>query len=323
MKTADNSPEMSVVLVTPDTYETLSLAMTCLLAQSAREQLEIVIVAPSGDELKAPKSLLAAFHSYQVAEIGEIETMGEANAAGARLARAPVVAFVEEHSYPQAGWAEALMRAHHQPWAAVGPVVDTANGDSRVGWADFLVGYGPWLGPSAAGERDFLPGHNSSYKRELLLQYGPDLDRMLESETILHADLRHKGHRLYLEPEARILHLNFESPSVWIRAQYYSGRAFAAPRSEQWSLVRRLLYLLGGPLIPLVRFGRIVGQARGSGRWSVPPPGAWPVLLLGLGISAAGEMIGYAVGAGDAIERRCDLEFHRVWHLNEGSSRPD
>jgi hypothetical protein len=323
MTKTKSTPAMSAVLVTPDRYETIETAMNYLRAQSFREQLEIVIVAPSAEELKADELQLKPFHSFQVVEIGRVETMGEANAAGARVSRAPVVVFVEEHSYPQLGWAEALMEAHRQPWAAVGPVVSNANDDSLVGWADFVVGYGPWLAPSRAGVRDFLPGHNSSYKRELLLQYGPDLDSMLESETILHADLRRRGHELYLEPAARISHLNFEKPSVWMRAQYYSGRAFAAPRSEHWPLSRRLLYILGGPLIPFVRLKRALDEVRASKGPGVPSRWVWPVLLVGLAISAAGEMIGYALGAGDAIERRCDLEFHRVWHLREGNSPPD
>jgi hypothetical protein len=321
MTTSDNPPAMSVVLVTPDSYATIDTAMNHLRAQAVKDMLEIVIVAPSADELNAQESQLKLFHSFQVAEIGKVETMGVANAAGARVARAPVVVFVEEHSHPHPGWAEALIQAHREPWAAVGPVVTNANGDSLVGWADFIVGYGPWLAPSRSGVRDFLPGHNSSYKRDLLLQYGPDLDGMLESETLLHADLRRRGHELYLEPAARISHLNFEKPSVWMRAQYYSGRAFAAPRSEYWPLARRLLYILGGPLIPFVRLKRAFDEVRASKGPGVPSRWVWPVLLVGLAISAAGEMIGYALGAGDAIERLCDLEFHRVRHLSE-SARP-
>ena len=303
---------MSVVLITPDCYETIGLTIAHLLAQSVRDQLEIVIVAPSADKIEADRGALAAFHSFQVVEFGRIKGVGEANAAGTRRARAPVVAFVEEHSYPHPGWAEALIEAHCGPWAAVGPVVGNANGDSLVGWADFLVGYGPWLDPARAGARDILPGHNSSYKLALLLEYGPGLEGMLESETVLHADLRQKGHQLYQEPQAKISHLNFEKPSVWIPAQYYSGRAFAAPRSEHWPITRRALYFVAGPLIPLVRLGRTLGQARGARLHPGPPAAVWPVLLLGLGVSAAGEMVGYLLGSGDAVERRCDLEFYRA-----------
>lgn len=311
-----------MIIITPDCYDTIARAVACLGAQSVADQLEVVIVAPSADQLKADDLELEPFHSYQVVEVGQIASVGKANGAGIHRARAPVVVLAEEHSYPQPGWAEALVEAHLQSWAAVGPVVGNANGDSLVAWADFLIAYGPWMDPSRSGIRDFLPGHNSSYKRALLLDYGPDLEGMLESEAVLHSDLRTKGHELYLEPAARITHLNFERLPVWTRAQYYAGRAFAASRSERWSLPRRLLYAAAGPLIPLVRLSRILSQLRGSGRPSLPFPAALPALLYGLGISALGEIAGYALGAGVAVQRLRDLEFHRVRHLKKSDSPP-
>ena len=304
-----------MVIITPDRFDTIRRAIAHLRAQSVRDQLEVVIVAPSAEELEADDLELAPFQSVQVVEVGHLGSVGEANAAGVRRARAPVVAFVEEHSYPHPGWAEALIRKHRQPWAAIGPVMSNANEDSLVAWADFVIAYGPWMDPSRGGVRNFLPGHNSSYKGELLLEYGPELGYMLESEIILHSDLRNKGHQLYLEPAAKISHLNFEKLSAWTRSQYWSGRAFAASRSEHWPLHRRLLYAAAGPAIPLVRLRRILGQLRGHGRPSLPYPAVLPALLFGLATSAAGETIGYARGAGDAMEQLCELEFHRVRHL--------
>ena len=45
------SPEMSVVIVTPDRYETIRKTMDHLRVQTARHRLEIVIVAPSAARL--------------------------------------------------------------------------------------------------------------------------------------------------------------------------------------------------------------------------------------------------------------------------------
>jgi hypothetical protein len=306
---------MSVIIITPDCFGTIRRTIDHLRAQSVRDQLEVVIVAPSAENLEIDDQALAPFHGFQVVEVGHLGSVGEANAAGVRRAGAPVVAFVEEHSYPQPGWAEALLKAHLQPWAAVGPVVGNANGNSLVAWADFLIAYGPWMDPSHTGKRDLLPGHNSSYKRALLLDYGPGLQRMLESEAVLHMDLRAKGHQLYLEPGARTSHLNYEKLSVWLQAQYYGGRAFASDRAERWSSSRRLLFTVGGPVIPLVRLRRTLGQMRGTRQPFSRSAMVLPALLLGLAVSAAGEMIGYCWGAGDAVQRRWELEFHRAQHL--------
>lgn len=317
-----SSPEMSVIVVTPDYYETIRKTVAHLRAQSVRDQLELIIVAPSADTLEADDLASAPFHSFQVVDLAEAGSMAQAYAAGIRQARSPVVALVEEHSYPEPGWAEALIRAHREPWAAVGPVVRIANANSPVGWADFLIAYGRWMNPSHAGVRDFLPEHNSSYKRDILLQYGRDLEAMMDSETILHWDLRSKGYELYQEPAARIDHLCFELLSSWLRVQFHTGRIFATGRARRWPAPRRLLYTAGAPLIPVVRFRRIVVQPFGQERPRGLPPGVLPLLLiLGLVASSLGEMVGYSLGPGDSGTKMHDLHFHRSRHLSKSGSQ--
>jgi GT2 family glycosyltransferase len=308
---------MSVVLVTPDGYESIRKTIRHLRAQTARDRLEVVIVAPSADQLDLDELELTEFCRFQVVEIGEVRSIAGANAIGICKAGAPVVALAEDHSYPDPGWAEALIEAHRQPWAVVGPEVRNANPQSITSWADFLIGYGPWSEPAAAGEIAHLPGHNSSYKRVILLDYGPELETMLKAESVLHWDLRAKGYRLYLEPKAKIAHLNFGLLPSWIRAQFHSGRLFAAVRARRWSPLRRLLYTGGALLIPLVRLRRILRQLLWSSQQCHLLPRVLPVLILGLVVNSVGEIIGYALGEGGASQELSYFEFHRSRHVSE------
>jgi hypothetical protein len=222
------SPEMSVVLVTPDGYESIRTTMKHLRAQTVRDRLEIVIVAPSADTLHLHSAEIKEFLQFRVVEVNEVRSIAEGNAAGVRQASAPVVALAEDHSYPDPGWAAALIEAHRHAWAAVGPAVRNANPKSVTSWADFLIAYGPWSEPAAAGEVEHLPGHNSIYKRAILLDYGPGLEAMLEAESILHWDLRARGYRLYLEPKAKVAHLKFGLLSSLTQGQFALG---VGPRS--------------------------------------------------------------------------------------------
>ena len=43
-----------------------------------------------------------------------------------------VVAFGEEHCFPEPGWAQALIDAHREDYAAVGPAMHNANPDTIV-----------------------------------------------------------------------------------------------------------------------------------------------------------------------------------------------
>lgn len=310
-----NLPEMSVVIVTPDDYETIRKVIRCLRAQTVKDRLQLIIVAPSAEALVADHSELKDFFQFRVIGIGKIDSMASATAAGLRRADAPLVAFLEEHSFPNPEWAEALIKAHAGPWAAVGPVMRNANPERLTSWVDFLIHYGRWLDPAPAGPIDHLPGHNSSYKRSILLDYGPTLEDMIDAESILHWDLGTKGYQLYLEPAAKVSHLNFERFSSWTSAQFYSGRLFATTRAKRWSLLRRLIYVGGTPLIPAVCLWRTLQRLRRSQRKHHLFPRILPALVLGLIISAAGEMTGLLLGAGSAKEQMGNLEFHRERHL--------
>jgi hypothetical protein len=303
-------PDMSIVVLTPDTYETIRKVMQHLRAQTVRDRLEIIIVTPSADNLGPDESELEGFFQVRNVEVGEISSTARSRAAGIRQAAAPVVALSEDHSLPEPGWAEALIRAHEQPWAAVGPYVLNANPENVISIATDLMAGRPFE-HVRAGVVDDLPLRNSSYKRRLLLEYGSELDALLEIETLLHWDLRARGYQLYLEPAARTYHQDFTRMVPFMREQLHVGRVFAAFRARRWSPLRRAIYTLGSPLIPLVRLRRILPKLLRPARGNHSLPILLALVITGLYVNAAGEMLGYASGAGKSSQRLCKVEFHR------------
>jgi len=316
-----SSPQISVVLFTPDNFNTIRNTVGYLKRQTAQNRMELVVVAPSRDNLDLNDSELKGFRWVKIVEVLNIDSVARGNVAGIRHATAAIVVLSEDHSFPDPGWAEALIRAHENPWAAVGPVVKNANPDSAISWADFFIGYGPWSDPSPAGVVNHLPGHNSSYKREILLEYGDGLESMLEAETVLHWDLRSRGFQIYLEPAARISHTNFSRISSWIPVQFLAGRVFAATRSKNWPLLKRIIYAIGSPLIPIVRFRRTISEMGKPHRLQNMELSIrlriLSALAVGLLLDGAGQFIGYALGAGNSKGKLSRYECHRFRHITE------
>jgi hypothetical protein len=312
-------PAISVILATADTYESIRGTIRHLRTQSAVKQMELVIVAPSASSLTLADDELKDFFQYLVVESGPVLSVGSANALGVRHATASIIALSEDHAFPAPGWAEALIEAHRQPWAAVGPVIRNANPTSRLSWADLLIGYGCWVDPARAGFVDHLPGHNSSYKRDVLLDYGAGLESMMEAETVLHWDLRSKGHKLYLEPAAKIAHTNFAVLMPFLAVHFYGGRVFATTRAQnsRWGWRRRLFFSCGSPLIPLVRLWRIVREMSRPGRHLRSVLRVLPHVFLGLVADATGQMLGYVLDAGNTKTKLTGLEFHRYRYACE------
>jgi hypothetical protein len=308
---------MSFVIPTPDRYEIIRKTLAHIAAQNVRDRLEVVIVAPSAQGLRPDEEELSVFHSWRVVEVCNMNSTSKARAAGIGQASAPLVALGEEHSYPQAGWAEALLAAHQGPWAAVGPAVCNANPASAASWANFLIEYGHWMWPAEAGEREHLPGHNSSYKREVLLAYGDRLPALLDAESVLHWDMRAHGHRLYLEPAARTHHLNPSRLLPWLPNRLRAGRSFAGSRARGWPWPRRLYYTLGALLLPARAMPIALQRIQRAGLTRDLVPRILPALVVTLAADGLGRSAGYAFGFGGRDGDFHSLEFRRHEFLNE------
>jgi hypothetical protein len=316
---ASTGPSLTVVSITPDSYETVRRTLRHVRAQTARDVIELLLIAPARELLEADESELAEFRWVKIVEVGPLGATGEVRARAVREASAPIVVFTEDHCFPDPDWAAALLARHAEPWAAVGPVIRNANPDTMVSWADLFIGYGPWLAPGIAGPADHLPGHNSSYKVAALLEYGDRLGQLMEAESVLQWDMRRRGHSLFLEPAARAAHTNFARWATFRPVQVMNGRAFADTRSRDWPTSKRIAFAVASPLIPVVRFARAVRDARGAGIPVSLLLRVAPSLAAGLILDGIGQMLGYAFGADESL--RVDLvcfESHRV-ERNQGA----
>lgn len=309
-----NEPAMSVVLV-GDTFETVRETIGYLDRQTVRDQLELLIATESRDELGLDERACAGFHSASVVEVDSIANIQPPRAAAIRVARAPLVLIAETHCFPESGSCEALIERHREPWVVVGQSILNGNPDSAISWSNVLMDYGPQLVGTPSGEVDQIASHNASYKRDALLEVDDELESLLEAGDMLHEALVARGAGLFLEERARTAHLNVSRPGSWVRERTADGRAYAARRAKDWPIPRRVLYILGAPLIPVVRLIRIRGYMR---RTALPRHLAvrlYPTLFVGLCVSTFGEVLGYALGAGSSMRTVCEMELHRRPHL--------
>jgi hypothetical protein len=310
-----NTPEMSIVVIMPDDYAAIRRTVRRLAAQTVKTRLEVVIVAPAAGGSRVMADDVVGFAGVREIQVSEFTPI-RARAAGVRAATAPIVAFVEEHSFPEPEWAAALIRAHEQPWVVVGPTVLNANPASIISWANLVMEYSQVLAPMPGGVVRDAPAHNSAYKRELLLNCGLELEAALESETILHWRWSAQGHPAYLEPAARIRHLNYSLLMPSLSLRFHLGRTFAATRRRGWSWFKRMIYIGGAPLIPLIRLYRMARDLNAPGRPRELLPRLAPVLFLLLAVATLGEVFGYAFGAGSSPQKFDESEFHRERFLN-------
>ena len=320
MGSVASAPKMSVIVITPDNFDTVRRILAALRRQTAAHELEIVFVSPDPVPAGLTDSDVEPFCCHRSVATDDTSSTARMRALGTEAASAPVVAFCEDHCFPAPGWAQALIARHEQNWAGVGAVVENANPGSSISWSNLIIEYGDWLAPHDAGPIHHIGGHNSSYKREVLVALGEVLESKLEAESTMQWELAQTGHRFFLEPEARIFHTNMEMLWASLHGQFSGGRLFAANRCRGWPLARRGLYCAASPLIPMVRLAKCLSTLRRIGcLWMLPR--LLPSLALLLLANGIGEMFGYGLGPGKSVQSVTEIEFHRERFTRRGARR--
>ena len=297
-----NSPSLSVVLLSPDSYETIRKTVAHLRKQTIAGEIELVIVVADSNRFQPAADEFQKFHGVTIVQ-APISSVGAGYAEGIRGASAPVVALAEDHSFPQPGWAEALLRAHRGNYAAVAARdckrQSTCNRE-RGGYPDRVR---PLAAPKPRRAEAASAGSQQQLQEGVLLQYGDRLAEMMDCESVLHWDLVRKGHQLFVEASAVTAHTNFEKWSSWLPVQYHSGRVFTARRSQigGWSAARKVAFAAAWPFIPLVRLKRIAADLKARGQSVLQYASVIPAVIAGLYLSALGEAVGCLFGSGASI----------------------
>jgi hypothetical protein len=258
----DTAARISVILMIDEQRERGARCLASVLGQSIGDALEVLLI-DVGTTATAP---IAGSDDPRVRtlRLPPAAPVGRLLAEAVRQARAPLVAFLEEHCVALPAWAEALVLADRGgSLAALGG--ERHNSAPGLGLADFvhLLDMGPWSPPAADCAVPALPEGNVAYRRDVLLRYGDRLALYFQSEGLLHAKLVADGFTLRVVPGARYQHAYDDSLRESCARWCAMGWVVGATRAEcsGWTPGQRTLYIARGlmvlPLIPINRLARV------------------------------------------------------------------
>ncbi len=306
---AESGLLLSALIVVGPRRQRGQRAIDALVAQTRIDAMEIVVVdvAPAGTPpLVVPREVHSVYLSHP-----ELQSFARARLEGLRRARAPIVAFIEDHCFAQPQWAEALIEAHRGPWIGVGYAFLSANPRHYVSRGCLVAEYGVYAHPIRSGCSPRLASNNVSYKRAavMAMDQGEWLAQALDVN--IQDALTRSGQPMFLEARALVAHQNYSNLGDLLDANFAHCRLLAANRAalQGWSVGRRFGLGVVVPLVvPPLRFLRMLASFRSRSH-------LWPQLLVTLPIvlstlywSAIGEAIGYVWGYGDSERRFLQVE---------------
>lgn len=286
---------LSVVLASVSGKPYLDDCLAALVGQARGDSTEIIVADRLGDEVgdfvrdRYPEVRLLCFE--------RLTGVPELRARAIDAAVGEVVAIVGDYCVPARDWCREVASAHaRHEHLAIGGSVDARGVEDLVNRAAFLCEYSAFVSPVADDEVDELPGPNVSYKRRQLAA----ASELLETgywETLLHRELAQQGHTLRSEPRIRVLYRKHCRLGGFCRERYHFGRAFAAARNEHSSRARRLVHVLGAPVLPLLLTLRVARKNLCRHRFGHFLAVA-PLIVLFMAAASVGEWMGYTFGRG-------------------------
>lgn len=305
--------EVSVVVVVGHHRERIARMVRALSDQSWDGSLEIVLVDTTAFGLDFEGTPRPVIHHVRT-PAGTLP--GRARYEGFLVSSGKVVAFLEDHCFPEPPWLESIMRRHLEPWAAVGYVFRNGSPDTYLTRSILMAEYGHWLVPADGGRTSRLPGCNVSYKRAALEQFAEKLGTLLESDFNLHQAVIGKGDEAYIESKAVVHHESYRRFSELLHSHLLFCRLQAKRRIEAngWGRFRRLaIGLLVPVLLPMLQVWRLL-RSQGNVHLKRRILPALPVLFAICQFDAFGEALGCWFGEGNAAARfaRYEIDAERA-----------
>jgi len=227
---------------------------------------------------------------------------GRARAEATRRARAPFIAFLEDHTAPAPDWAEQVrdaFAAAEDGVTAVSYAFTNGSPDTYLYRSTFMAEYGPLAHPLPEGEAPSTTANNIAYRVEALLSLGSDLDSLLEIDFFLQKAMKKRFHCV-TAPRALVAHQTNAFLGELLATHFQYALLFASRRveHESWSLSRRIaLAPLTPAAVPPLRIVRLFRALRNrpllSQGWK-----ALPVILLLYCAGSLGEAAGLLRGRG-------------------------
>lgn len=287
-------PKISVIIASYNSGKTIEYCLKSLEKQTTSIGFEIIVIESSTDgigELVEKK-----FSQVKVYRFSERKFPGDARNIGISEAKGEIIAFIDADCQAEKNWIEEIFKAHESSYPAIGGAIANANPESYVGWAAYFCEFSQWMPGTTPEWMDDIAEANMSYKRMVFDKYGSYIEGTYCSDTDLHWRLGKDGHRLRFIPSILVSHSNIDRLERFLKHEFFHGRCYAQVRvhGKGFSRLKRLIYVVLSPLIPLKLFLKVVFINSANRIYFIQLIKSLPLLALGLICWSLGEVVGYA-----------------------------
>ena len=311
---------LSVVFAARRSLASIQSALECLLSQTAAPRIELILSADSPELLREAEDFLAPRSRFAQSRFLLHHTLNLARARALSVAETTgdVVAFSEDHCFPEPNWAEELLAAFEssEDIQAAAPVMLNPNPETAVSRVQFLMFFGRHKKGSSSQPRfenaGSLPTHNTAYRRDALVEVLRE--GTLLAEGFLQEKIRanRPTTRFVLCTHTFVSHVNMSRFGPAIKQAFLGGKIFGSIRAKRmgWGPAAKAWRFLVFPLVPLMVVQRSASLLRDKASLTRTFSNFWTASILQF-VHVFGESIGACFGLGRAAGAYADTECDR------------
>ena len=296
-----NDSSVSIVIASIVGAPFLDRCLASLEAQARARDAEVIVVL-HGTEQDAGR-VAEAFPWVTVIYRKLRETVPSLRRHGVERAAGEIIAVIEEHCTAAPDWLDRIVESlADDRYGAVGGAIHDDDYRRLRDWLVYFVEYNGWLPPAPRRSVAQLNGANIAYRRRHLTDHVQLLDDGYW-EVTLHPRLLAAGVEFLSVPEMVVRHTGPFNLGYYLQQRYWFSQAYAGARAQASGIVRRVIFMLTAPLLPIVLWVRMTLRVLRKRRRVVQYLMIQPLLLAALTALAAGEFVGYTLGSGDALSK--------------------
>ncbi|OGT29363.1 MAG: hypothetical protein A2W28_00640 [Gammaproteobacteria bacterium RBG_16_51_14] len=293
MKLSSQDPRVSVIIASYNSKKTIEDCLLSLESQATDKAFEVIVVDSSSDGTS--KLVQEKFPQVRLYTFPKRKFVGDARNIGIPGAKGDVIALIDADCIADKNWIEEIVKAHQSQDLAIGGAIGNGNPKSFIGWASYFCEFSQWMPGGNSRWMTDIAGSNMSYKRQVFREFGPFIEGTYCSDTELHWRMVRRGRRLRFVPSILIFHRNIDALRKFLSHEFSHGCFFAQVRTkaQDFSLIRRWVYIIFSPLIPLRLFLRDVWNNFKNRIYLRHFLKSMPLLIAGLMAWSWGECVGY------------------------------
>lgn len=298
MEKSEN-PRLSVIVASENTSQ-IEDCLNALKGQVRRGEIETIVVVCSAG--RTSRLIKPKFPDVKFISFPGRKSLPFLLRAGIEQSTGDIVAITDTTCVVDMNWVSEILKAHKASHPVIGGVVEIKRGKSMVDWAAYFCEYGQFMRPMEEGVVNELPGNNMSFKRRVLKR-GQEFVQNGFWKTYWCRKLQEEGIQLISIPSIVVFYKKSFCLGSFLIRRFLHGRCFAGMRIVKVSIFKRIYYLAGSPLLPLLFLRRTIKVIILKRRYMKEFVFSLPISVMAIVIWSVGEFCGYLTGQGDSCTK--------------------